>query len=246
MSNSHADKQIHPNALPVFLASTALVGTVVVGSATYFLLREDSLLNTAISVFANRSLPSLILFSAAYVLSCVLLLPAGLLTPLAGLIFGFSRGLAVISLGATCGALAAFLVGHHFFRKYITQLVRHDKRFETLDREIERHGWKIIFLARLCALVPFRLSNYLFSVSNISIKYFVIATWLGTLPSATFYVYLGSVAGNVHHLREMSKVTPLHLTFYALTIIVGGLLLAWGVYFARAALEAVQEKDAPE
>ena len=71
---------------------------------------------------------------------------------------------------------------------------------EIIDHAVSVEGWKIVLLARLCPFIPFRISNYVFGLSSISLPAYVIATWLGTLPTAIVYVYLGSLAGELAQL----------------------------------------------
>ncbi len=52
-----------------------------------------------------------IIFICAYIIACVLLVPASVLTLGAGAIFGVVHGSIDVSIGATVGASAAFLVG---------------------------------------------------------------------------------------------------------------------------------------
>ena len=50
------------------------------------------------------------LFVLVYILACILLIPGSPLTVGAGAVFGFWKGLILVSVGSTLGAAAAFLI----------------------------------------------------------------------------------------------------------------------------------------
>ena len=59
-----------------------------------------------------------VIFVALYIACCLLLLPAAILTISAGAVFGVIRGSIYVSIGATLGATAAFLVGRYGARHW--------------------------------------------------------------------------------------------------------------------------------
>src|SRR6266481_9904150 len=59
-------------------------------------------------------------FIAIYIAACVLFLPGSILTIGAGVIFGVVRGTIYVSIAATLGATAAFLVGRYLARDWVS------------------------------------------------------------------------------------------------------------------------------
>src|SRR5579871_6992563 len=55
-----------------------------------------------------------LLFIMLYIVGAVLFVPGSILTIGAGVLFGVVRGSICVSIGATLGAIAAFLVGRYF------------------------------------------------------------------------------------------------------------------------------------
>jgi uncharacterized membrane protein YdjX (TVP38/TMEM64 family) len=135
------------------------------------------------------------LYAAAYALVAVLMLPAWLMTVGAGMIFGFLPGIAVISVGATAGAAASFLVARYFARERVARAAAKNPKFQALDRAIAEKGWKIVFLLRMSAVVPYVFSNYVYGLTAIRFWPYVAASALGMLPLITLYVALGVAAG---------------------------------------------------
>src|ERR1051325_6748363 len=62
-----------------------------------------------------------VVFITLYIASCVALLPAAILTLSAGALFGVIQGSIYVSVGATLGATAAFLVGRHAVRDWVSR-----------------------------------------------------------------------------------------------------------------------------
>jgi uncharacterized membrane protein YdjX (TVP38/TMEM64 family) len=135
-----------------------------------------------------------IIFICAYIIACVAFIPASILTLGAGAIFGVVHGSIYVSIGATLGASAAFLVGRYFARAWIAKRMGANPTFAAIDRALAAEGWKIVALTRLSPVFPFVLMNYAFGVTRVSFRHYFFASWVGTMPASVMYVYIGSLA----------------------------------------------------
>ena len=169
-----------------------------------------------------------------YILSSVLLIPVGVLTPALGIIYGVGTGLLIVSIGVTLGALAGFTVSRYLLQTRISKWANGDARLERLNNLVSESGWKAVLLCRLCLFMPFRLSSYLFGVTRVQLSQFLWATWLGTLPSALFYVYTGNLVGDMARLGEQSQQT--NWWFHGPAVMLGLAILIVITKKARAAL----------
>lgn len=131
---------------------------------------------------------------AFYVVGCVLFIPGSLVTLATGFLFGVVAGSIVVSIGATLGATAAFLVGRYLARARIEEKVAGNPRFAAIDRAVGNQGFKIVLLTRLSPIFPFNLLNYAFGLTRVPLGAYVLASWIGMLPGTVLYVYLGSTA----------------------------------------------------
>lgn len=138
-----------------------------------------------------------LLFILLYVLACVLLVPGSVLTLGAGAVFGVWRGSVLVSVAATLGASAAFLIGRHLARRAVERRVAANSAFAAVDEAVAREGWRIVLLTRLSPVFPFTLLNYGFGVTRVTFREYFLASWLGMLPGTVLYVYLGAVAGEL-------------------------------------------------
>jgi uncharacterized membrane protein YdjX (TVP38/TMEM64 family) len=77
------------------------------------------------------------------------------------------------------------------------------------DDAVAAQGWKIVGLTRLSPVFPFNLLNYAFGLTQVKLKHYVIASWLGMLPGTIMYVYIGSLAGDLATLGSGERIrTP--------------------------------------
>ena len=134
-------------------------------------------------------------FAALYILATVLLVPASLLTLVAGAVFGLWLGTAVVSVASTTGAALALLIGRYLAREKVRRLTGQYPRFAAVDRAIAQGGWKIVALLRLSPAIPFNLQNYLYGLTSIGFWTCVLTSWIAMLPGTFMYVYLGHVFG---------------------------------------------------
>ena len=103
-------------------------------------------------------------------------------------------GVDLLSVASTLGATCAFLLGRSLARDWVATRIEGNASFMALDRAIAAEGWKIVLLTRLSPLFPFSLLNYALSLMRVSLRHYVLASWMGMLPGTVMYVYLGSLA----------------------------------------------------
>ncbi|KAH7619254.1 hypothetical protein Ndes2526B_g06212 [Nannochloris sp. 'desiccata'] len=155
-----------------------------------------------------------ILFIGAYVIATVFLIPASVLTVAAGFLFGPISGSIVVSIAATLGATAAFLVGRYIARPAVARRAAEDTRFAAVDRAIAAQGAKIVLLLRLSPLVPFSLLNYALSLTSIPLGSYIGASWAGMLPGTIAYVALGGAGKAAAETAAGVVTSPLQLVLY--------------------------------
>ncbi len=208
----------------------------IVLAARYF--EAPALLSRALDAIARLGAWGPALFVVLYVAATVLFLPGAILTLGAGFVFGVPLGAVVCSISATLGATAAFLVGRYVARGWVAKKIEGDTRFRAVDEAVAREGWKIVGLMRLSPVFPFNLLNYAFGITRVSLRDFVLASWIGMMPGTIMYVYLGSIAGTLAGAGRASR-TPAEWAFYGV-----GLLATVGVtvYVTRVARRALARR----
>ena len=161
-------------------------------AARYFHVQD--LLKQALAWVGQLGPWGVVLFIAIYVVATVLFIPGSVLTLGAGAVFGVAWGSVYVSIASTLGATGAFLVGRYLARDAISRKIAGNARFAAIDRAVANEGWKIVGLARLSPVFPFTLLNYAFGLTQVSLRDYVLASWIGMMPGTVMYVYLGSLA----------------------------------------------------
>lgn len=135
-------------------------------------------------------------FIAIYTLATIGFVPGSLLTLGAGILFGVIWGSVYVLIGATLGAIGAFLLGRYLVRGWVSSKIAQSPKFQGIDRAVAQEGLKIVLLTRLSPLFPFNLLNYAFGITAVSLKDYVIGS-VGMIPGTVLYVYVGSLGGNL-------------------------------------------------
>jgi uncharacterized membrane protein YdjX (TVP38/TMEM64 family) len=220
------------------LAVAALV-LVVVGVRT---LGAPSWLPGALAWLEGSGPWGPALFVLLYVAATVLLLPAVVLTLGAGAVFGVAQAFVAVSVGATLGATAAFLIGRYLARGWVARRVAQSERLRAVDEAVARDGWKIVLLTRLSPAFPFVLLNYALGLTRVRLLPYVLASWVGMMPGIALYAYLGSLAGEVAAASAGARArSPWEWAFYGLGLVA---TLGVTVYVTRVARGALARRIA--
>jgi uncharacterized membrane protein YdjX (TVP38/TMEM64 family) len=177
------------------------------------------------------------MFVLLYVVVTVLMLPAVALTLGAGALFGVVWAFVLVALGATLGAVAAFLVGRYLARDMVSRRIAASAPLGAIDEAVAREGWKIVALTRLSPAFPFVLLNYAFGLTRVSLRHYVPATLVGMMPGIALYAYLGSLAGDVAAAAAGGRArTPGEWALYGLGFLATVAVTVYVTRLARAAL----------
>ena len=146
-------------------------------------------------------------FAVLYIPSCIAMLPDVLPNTAAGMLWGVLPGTLTVLIGRTLGATATFLLVRIVARKWIENKVASDARFAAISRAIEKEGFKIVILLRLCPIFPVIFLNYAIGVTPVSLRAYAAATFIGMIPRTLAVAYAGSGARS---LAELTTNTPAH------------------------------------
>lgn len=137
-----------------------------------------------------------IVYMIAYIVATVFFLPGVPITLLAGIAFGPIMGTLWVSIASTIGASLAFLVGRYTGRAFIVDKFSGSDIFQKLDEGVRNQGWKMVAVTRLVPLFPFNAQNYVYGLTDIPFRTYVLVSWLCMLPGTIAYVFLaGAIIG---------------------------------------------------
>lgn len=195
------------------IALSFLFVAVILGVLIYFDAHEQVLL--LLKWLDAQGVWALLLFILIMALAVILLLPGVMFTTGAGFVFGVVEGSIGVVLGTALGATLAFFIARHLFGARAKQYLLAHTKLKLLSDELTPNGWKIVMLTRLVPFFPFKLSNYFFGLTQISLRGFVGGSILGFTPFSVHNVYLGSIAADITKLgvRHVDR-TPMEWTLY--------------------------------
>ena len=170
-----------------------------------------------------------LVFAGVYVLATVLLLPVSILSIAAGLAFGLPAGFAVVVISATIGATLAFLISRHLAHEAVESFVAKHPKLNAVKAAVSEGAWKIVILLRLSHVVPFNVQNYLYGITDVSLKHYALATFVGIMPGTLLYVYLGSVG--------QGESGPLEWGFFAAGLLATLVLVVFVTFKAKSKLK---------
>lgn len=200
----------------------------------------QDLLRSALQWIESLGIIGGIAFITIYIIATVAFLPGSILTLGAGVVFGVLLGAVYVFVGATLGAIAAFLVGRYLARGWISKKIEGNQKFAAIDKAVAKEGFKIVLLTRLSPVFPFNLLNYAFGITGVSLKDYALGS-VGMIPGTIMYVYIGSLAGDLARIGTESQPTNPAIQ-WAIRIIGFIATVTVTVYVTRIARQALAEK----
>ena len=109
---------------------------------------------------------------------------------LGGFIFGKWLGTIIVVSGLTIGSTLLYIFANFFFRDLIKSYF--SKKFGNLKDKFKKNELNFFLLYRFIGGIPFQIANLLPVIFNVSIKNYLVGTFLGIMPQLFIYVSLGS------------------------------------------------------
>lgn len=144
----------------------------------------------------------LAIFALIYVLIAGFSIPgATVLTLAAGFLFGFWRGLVLVSICSTAGATLSFLMSRFFLRDFVAR--RFGGRMAKINNGFEKDGSTYLLTLRLVPLFPFFLVNIALGLTPIRTFTFALVSLVGMLPGTAAFVNAGTELSQIDSLRGL-------------------------------------------
>ncbi len=145
-----------------------------------------------------------LLILALALLHAVVFYPAEIVDAAAGFAYGFFPALVLMTAGWLLNGLACWAIGRRVARPLLDRWFG-EKRFERVERAIERGGPSLLIAMRLIPILPFSIVSYAAGAARVPLWRFVWTTALGYLPITAIAVYFGT------RLEGLSLTDPLVL-----------------------------------
>uniref|UniRef100_A0A8C8RRL7 Transmembrane protein 64 n=1 Tax=Pelusios castaneus TaxID=367368 RepID=A0A8C8RRL7_9SAUR len=147
------------------------------------------------------SVAGVLLFTVGFI---VVSFPCGwgyiLLNVAAGYLYGFVLGMGLMVLGVLIGTFIAHVACKKLLARWVLARIHGSEKLSAVIRVVEGgSGLKVVALARLTP-IPFGLQNAVFSITDLSLPNYLMASSVGLLPTQLLNSYLGTT------LRTMEDV----------------------------------------
>lgn len=249
VGNDQQKEQTEDEVTKSPLIKKIAIASVILGLIIFVIM--DSLTNKyvkdGIDVFLSwiesNPVPGMFAFSGVYFVATVLFIPGSILTLGGGFIFANAFGLGIgviiatvaVFVGASSGAIVAFLLGRYILRDWVENLTHKYPIFEAIDAALREKGFRIMSLLRLSPIIPFNALNYISGLTAVSL---VSYTWalIAILPGTLLYVYLGATAGSLTDSSKSSDNNIVKIVTITLGAIFGFLGIFAVSYYAKKEL----------
>lgn len=140
-------------------------------------------------LIAHKEIAFLLSILCNILISIIGVIPSVFLTALNVKLFGFIGGAAVSLIGEAAGAVAAFFLYRHGFRKWVNQ---HAARYPKAERLLHVEGKEAFLLVlslRLLPFVPSSLVTLFAALGKMDWLSFLIASTTGKVPALLIETY---------------------------------------------------------
>lgn len=188
--------------LLIFLG--ALAAFFVLGGGQWLsleALKENR--DTLLSYSQNHYVLMLFAAFVVYTVSTALSLPGGAVLSLAlGFMFGRWAGTGVIVIAATTGATLVFLAARYLFAEAARKRMGEGVAAKIIAG-FHDNAFNYLLFLRLVPLFPFWLVNLAPAFTNISLRTYVMATFVGILPGSFVFANLGQSLGRIESMDQL-------------------------------------------
>jgi uncharacterized membrane protein YdjX (TVP38/TMEM64 family) len=217
-STAKPDPTAKPHAAPTRSARVKRwlpLGVLLLGTAAFFVsgayryITFDTLRDNRMALLdwvKNAGVLAVLVFMLGYALVVAFSLPLGILmTVAAGFLFGTVPGTIYVVIAATVGSIAVFLAARtalgDFFRKRASAFL---KRMETGFR---RNEFSYLLFLRFIPVFPFWLVNIVPALLHVSLRNYVLATFIGIIPGTAVFASVGNGLGAVFDQGKTPDLT---------------------------------------
>uniref|UniRef100_A0A8I3PBV2 Transmembrane protein 64 n=1 Tax=Canis lupus familiaris TaxID=9615 RepID=A0A8I3PBV2_CANLF len=154
----------------------------------------------------------------------------------AGYLYGFVLGMGLMVVGVLIGTFVAHVVCRRLLAAWVAARIQSSGRLSAVVRVVEGgSGLKVVALARLTP-IPFGLQNAVFSITDLSLPNYLMASSVGLLPTQLLNSYLGTTLRTMEDVIAEQSVSGYFV--FCLQIIISIGLMFYVVHRAQVELNA--------
>lgn len=174
---------------------------------------------------------SAVIYFFVYVLLIAVSFPGATIITLAGgALFGFTKGMALVSVASTLGATVAFWGTRFLFQEFVRS--KWHKNYEQIQKKIDQEGAFYLFALRLNPIFPFFIINLVMGLTPMRTWTYFWVSFIGMLPGAAVYVNAGIEIGKLQSAKDI-------MTW---SFLLSMALLGLAPFFLRRLLQALDRR----
>ena len=184
---------------------------------------------------------SAVCYPLLFALCNLLLLPGGILCVGSGFFFGLWWGFFIVLVGNIIAAAVSFMIARSIGQQWFRAKISRHPKLAALLPAVEREGWKIVALSQLHPLFPTSLVTYLYGLSRIPFRTYLLWVIIGRTPGLFLYVYLGTLGQyGLNLLQGKSHPRVVEYWVWGGAFVISGLIL---VVLGRIAINVLEKMD---
>lgn len=156
-------------------------------------------------VIRSKGELSFLIYLAIFAIKPIfVIIPTNIIAVASGIVFGSFKGFILTMIGYFISGTVAFYLSRFLGRDFIEDLV--GNKFIKLDNNLEKNGFKILFLLRLPPILPYDALSYAAGLTKISYRDFILASVIGVIPETICYCIIGP---NIRKPLSMKFILPI-------------------------------------
>ena len=171
------------------LGRILLISLLALGIALAFAFRDQFEGQTLENWVQAAGYWAPLLFVATFACAVLFFVPSTVMMLAGGAFFGPYWGMLFNLVGATTGAVFAFVAARYITSGWVRRQTH--RRLRQVIRGAEKEGWRFVAFTRLVPVFPFALLNYAFGLTRIPLATYAMTTFAFLGPGAFAYAYLG-------------------------------------------------------
>ena len=210
------------------------VGVLVLGLVAFFVFDLDRFLSfealrenraTLLNWVDTYGIVAALIYMLIYAVAIAFSLPGGaVLTITGGFLFGSALGTVCVVFAATAGATALFLIAKTSFGD--TLRAKAGPALQRMQDGFQEGALSYLLVLRLVPLFPFFLVNLVPAFLGVSLRVYVIGTFIGIIPGTFVFASAGATLGNVFDQGEEFSAAGLLSEPVTIATLVGLVVLA--------------------
>ncbi len=183
--------------LPLAVLVGLVLATYLSGLSKYLNLEMIAINREfLLSYVSSHLILALMIYGALYIAVVALSLPgAGIISIVGGFIFGWVLSAPVSIIAATLGAVIVFQIVKTSLGAAIAE--RAGPFVRKLSDGFAKDAFNYLLFLRLVPAFPFFVVNVVAGVCRVSLRTFIAATFVGIIPGAIVFAWLGRGLGSV-------------------------------------------------